>query len=307
MDPNALDDIRTALRQRAEADRFLGATSWPVQRELLRRLSAAAPPRPSPAPPAQSTPPRAPAAAPPPSAPRTAYRPPTPNNVPGRVPAHLIEIAGGPPVLDTPEAVARQRTLDVLNETHVRGCTKCGLVHGRTHTVFGQGNPMARIVFVGEGPGFEEDRSGLAFVGRAGQLLTVMIERGMGLNRRDVYICNVVKCRPPENRTPAPDEIIACSPYLMEQLRIIRPEVIVALGAPAAQTLLSTRAPIGQLRGRFHDFHPSGAPLGIEPPIPLMPTYHPAYLLRNPADKSKAWADLKLVLTRLGLPIPGAG
>lgn len=307
MDPDTLDEIRTALRQRAEADRFLGATSWPVKRELLRRPSAAAPPRATPAPSGQPAPPPAPASVSQPSAPRTAYRPSRGNADAGRAPAHLIEIAGGPPVLDTPEALARQKTLNVLNQTQVRGCTKCGLAHGRTQTVFGQGSPMARIVFVGEGPGFEEDRSGLAFVGRAGQLLSVMIERGMGLNRRDVYICNVVKCRPPENRTPAPDEIIACSPYLMEQLRIIRPEVIVALGAPASQTLLNTRAPIGQLRGRFHDFHPSGAPLGIEPPIPLMPTYHPAYLLRNPADKSKAWADLKLVLTRLGLPIPGAG
>ena len=125
----------------------------------------------------------------------------------------------------------------------------------------------------------------------------------MGLTRDEVYICNVLKCRPPENRTPATDEIAACSPYLFEQLTTLDPEVIVALGAPAAQTLLNTTESIGRLRGRFHDFYPSGSAL-IGKPVPLMPTYHPAYLLRSPGEKGKAWDDLKKVMTRLGLPIP---
>ncbi|MCK6457804.1 MAG: uracil-DNA glycosylase [Phycisphaerae bacterium] len=204
---------------------------------------------------------------------------------------------------DPDELRRRLATLQTLDETQVRGCRKCGLADGRTQTVFGQGSVAARIVFVGEAPGFEEDRTGQPFVGRAGELLTAMIERGMGLRRDDVYICNVIKCRPPNNRTPAPDEIAACCPYLFEQLRTIQPEVIVALGAPAAQTLLNTRESIGKLRGRFHDFYPSGSAL-VGDPVPLMPTFHPAYLLRSPWEKAKAWEDLKLVLTRLELPIP---
>jgi len=190
-----------------------------------------------------------------------------------------------------------------LYEDHVRNCTLCHLATMRTQVVFGQGNPDARIVFVGEAPGFEEDRQGLAFVGRAGHLLTAMIERGMGLKREDVYICNVLKCRPPNNRTPSTDEIAACAPHLFEQLRIIEPQVIIALGAPAAQTLLNTKDSIGRLRGRFHDFYPSGSAL-VGNPIPLMATYHPAYLLRSPWEKRKAWEDLKRVMERLGLPIP---
>jgi uracil-DNA glycosylase family 4 len=190
-----------------------------------------------------------------------------------------------------------------LEEDHVRDCAVCHLASMRTQTVFGQGNPDARIVFVGEAPGFEEDRQGLPFVGRAGQLLNAMIERGMGLKREDVYICNVLKCRPPNNRTPSTDEIAACSPYLFEQIRIIQPEVIIALGAPAAQTLLCTKESIGRLRSRFHDFYLPGDSLS-GPAIPVMPTYHPAYLLRTPGEKRKAWEDLKLVMQRLGIPLP---
>jgi DNA polymerase len=141
----------------------------------------------------------------------------------------------------------------------------------------------------------------LAFVGRAGQLLTKMIE-AMTLTRDEVFICNVLKCRPPENRDPAADEILACSPYLMRQLEIIRPEVIVALGAPAARTLLQTSDSIGRLRGRFHDFYIEGPLAGN--PTPLMPTYHPAYLLRSPQQKGKAWADLQAVMAKLGLERP---
>jgi len=202
------------------------------------------------------------------------------------------------------DAAANAERLRALDQTQVKGCRKCRLCEGRTQTVFGQGNPAARLAFVGEGPGFEEDKQGLAFVGAAGQLLTKMIS-AMGASRDEVYICNVVKCRPPDNRTPQADEILACSPYLHEQLAIIRPEIIVALGAPAAKMLLNTAESIGKLRGRFHEFHgegESGAGLSIR----VMPTYHPAYLLRTPEDKVKVWADLQLVMAELGLKQPQA-
>lgn len=194
---------------------------------------------------------------------------------------------------------ARIERLRVLDVQRVKPCIKCGLCGTRSQTVFGQGNANARLVFVGEAPGYEEDKQGLAFVGPAGQLLSKMIG-AMGLARGDVYICNVIKCRPPENRTPSNDEIAACSPYLYEQLAIIQPEAIVALGAPAAKTLLQTGESIGRLRGRFHDFILPGS----EEAIPLMPTYHPAYLLRTPSDKGKTWSDLQQVMKLLGLPLP---
>lgn len=200
------------------------------------------------------------------------------------------------------ELIIRRESLERLGKERVGVCTRCGLSKTRHKVVFGQGNPAARLVFVGEAPGADEDAQGLAFVGRAGQLLTRMIA-AMGLTRDQVFICNILKCRPPNNREPAPDEISACWPHLDEQLRIIRPEVIVALGKPAAQTLLRTSAGIGELRGRWHDYYVSGSPL-IGPPTPLMPTYHPAYLLRSPGEKRKAWNDLQLVMARLGLPMP---
>ncbi len=158
-------------------------------------------------------------------------------------------------------------------------------------------------MFVGEGPGAEEDRQGIPFVGRAGQLLTKMIE-AMTLRRDEVYICNVVKCRPPGNRTPTPQEMDACSPYLFRQLAILRAEVIVALGTPAAQTLLATRLSVGRLRGAVHHFPPAPlAHLGL-PPARLIASYHPAYLLRNPNAKKDAWEDLKLAMRELGLKVP---
>lgn len=200
------------------------------------------------------------------------------------------------------DAVANTERLRILDLSQVKSCRKCRLCEGRTQTVFGQGSPTARLVFVGEGPGFEEDKQGLAFVGAAGQLLTRMIN-AMGVSRDDVYICNVVKCRPPENRTPQADEILACSPYLHEQLAIIRPEIIVALGAPAAKTLLNTADAIGKLRGRFHEYHGQGE-LGAGLSIRVMPTYHPAYLLRTPEDKGKVWADLQMVMAEIGLKLP---
>jgi DNA polymerase len=171
-------------------------------------------------------------------------------------------------------------------------CTRCKLARGRNRLVFGVGNPSAEVVFVGEGPGEEEDRQGEPFVGRAGQLLTKMIE-AMGYARGDVYIANVVKCRPPGNRNPEPDEIEACEPFLRAQLAAIRPRVIVALGKFAAQTLLRDSTPISRLRGRWAAYE------GVR----LMPTFHPAYLLRSPEEKKKAWEDLQLVMKDLGKPL----
>ena len=175
-------------------------------------------------------------------------------------------------------------------------CTRCPLHAGRTKLVFGEGNPRARLVFVGEGPGRDEDLSGRPFVGAAGRLLD-KITAAIGLGREEVYICNVVKCRPPDNRDPAPDEAATCGPFMRRQLGIIRPAVVVALGRPAAGFLLGTDAPIGQLRGRFHDLD------GIR----LMPTYHPAYLLRNAAGKRPVWEDMKQVRDLLGPRPAGAG
>jgi len=190
-----------------------------------------------------------------------------------------------------------------LEARFVRGCTKCRLHAGRTQTVFGVGHPRPDLVFVGEGPGADEDAQGLPFVGRAGQLLTRMIA-AMTLTREQVYICNVVKCRPPDNRTPADDEMATCSPYLFRQLAILRPKAIVALGRPAAQTLLAKKVAITALRGVLHDFPPPAlAAIGV-PPAKLMPTFHPAYLLRNPAAKADAWKDLQVVMRLLGLRAP---
>src|SRR5579859_355350 len=169
-------------------------------------------------------------------------------------------------------------------------CTRCKLHRGRTKLVFGDGNPDAQLVFVGEGPGRDEDAQGLPFVGRAGKLLTQMIE-AMGLRRQDVYICNVVKCRPPENRTPEKDEVETCSPFLLRQLDVISPKVIVCLGAVAAQTLLETNRGISHFRGQWLEFR------GRK----LMATYHPAYLLRNPSAKGEVWKDLQKVMVVLGL------
>jgi DNA polymerase len=205
--------------------------------------------------------------------------------------------------LDMPidEYNRRHSHLRDIDEKQVRQCTKCHLHETRTKTVFGQGDIRTRLVFVGEAPGFDEDQQGLAFVGKAGQLLTKMIE-AMGLKREWVFICNILKCRPPDNRTPAPDEINACWPYLDEQLRTIQPDIIVALGKPASQTLLRTDESIGRLRGVWREYYPSGT-VGEGQPIALMPTYHPAYLLRSPNEKGKAWSDLKQVMERLGLPM----
>ena len=178
----------------------------------------------------------------------------------------------------------------------VAACRKCGLCETRTQTVFSDGGPHARIMFVGEAPGADEDAKGLPFVGRAGQLLTRMIEDGMGIPRKDVYITNILKCRPPGNRNPEPAEIASCRGYLEEQIGIVRPEVLVALGKFAAQFLLDMDEGIMRLRGRWGDYHG----------IPVMPTFHPSFLLRQPEKKRDAWEDLLKVLAKLGIDPPPA-
>jgi len=189
-------------------------------------------------------------------------------------------------------AIRTAESLEALREV-LGDCRRCKLCKGRTNIVFGVGNPAARLMFVGEGPGEDEDRQGIPFVGKAGALLTDIITKGMRIARDDVYIANVVKCRPPENRNPEPDEIVACEPFLRRQIELVRPEVIVSLGNFATQALLGDRTSISRRRGRWHEF--AGTP--------LMPTFHPAYLLRNPSDKRLVWDDIKLVMERLGLPV----
>jgi len=186
----------------------------------------------------------------------------------------------------TPSVVAG--SLEELRAA-IGDCRRCKLCSGRTNLVFGVGNPRAKLMFVGEGPGRDEDLQGEPFVGRAGQLLTDIITKGIGLKREDVYIANVVKCRPPDNRDPEPDEVAACEPFLKKQIDLIGPDIIVALGRFAVQTLLQSKMPITKLRGNWHSYH------GIK----LMPTFHPAYLLRNPADKKLVWEDIKKVINEL--------
>ena len=233
---------------------------------------------------------------PPPILPLAQRLPVAPPPQPHPVPAQLKPAAHAAierPVADQASAHSSERGCGSEPLARIRGelgeCARCKLAGGRTKLVFGVGNPVAELVFVGEGPGADEDREGEPFVGRAGQLLTRMIE-AMGYRREQVYIANVVKCRPPGNRNPEPDEIAACEPFLRAQLDAIRPRVIVALGKFAAQTLLRDPTPITRLRGRWAEYQ------GIR----LMPTFHPAYLLRSPEEKKKAWEDLQLVMKELG-------
>ncbi len=186
-------------------------------------------------------------------------------------------------------------TLESLRQ-HIGNCQLCSLSISRKNLVFGAGNEKARLVFVGEAPGADEDRQGLPFVGEAGGILTRIIH-AMGFKREEIYICNVLKCRPPGNRNPHKDEIASCSPLLIQQLEIIKPEVIVALGTFATQTLLDNKEPISKLRGSFHVYHG----------IPLMPTFHPSFLLRNRGNKQyywDVWSDMVQVLQKLNLPVP---
>lgn len=197
---------------------------------------------------------------------------------------------------DSPPVPPEERAglLKALAE-EVAGCVKCPfLVKSRTQTVFADGSPTARLMFIGEAPGFEEDRSGVPFVGPAGQLLTDMITKGMGLTREEVYIANVVKCRPPNNRNPLPEESSNCLPYLERQIEIVRPEYICLLGGVATSALLNTALGVGRLRGKWHRIRG----------IPTIATYHPSYLLRRPAAKKEAWADLQMLMRAMGIPIP---
>jgi uracil-DNA glycosylase family 4 len=227
---------------------------------------------------------------------KTVRKPELPKPAPAIAPAtpkrsHLpLPVAGGPSLFESVDKIADDTLLKIRED--LGDCTRCKLHSTRNKIVFGDGNPKAELVFVGEGPGADEDAQGLPFVGRAGKLLTQMIE-AMGLQRKDVYICNVVKCRPPENRQPEEDEIHTCSPFLLRQIDTIAPKVIVCLGAVAAKTLLQTNRGISQFRGEWLEFR------GRK----LLATYHPAYLLRNPPAKSEVWKDLQKVMAVLGLDV----
>ena len=206
----------------------------------------------------------------------------------------IVRTGGGPLLFESPAPVIKDKpgALKLIRQD-IGDCTRCRLHKGRTNLVFGVGNVNAELMFVGEGPGADEDAQGEPFVGRAGQLLNNMIS-AMGLKRQDVYIANVVKCRPPGNRTPEKDECDTCSPFLMRQIDVIRPKVIVALGAVAAKNLLAVNDSMANLRGRWYDFRESR----------LLVTYHPAYLLRDPRQKKEAWKDLQMVMKYLGLKAP---
>lgn len=279
------------VRQHAETARLLGVDFVPVSRttaDAAAAVAAAAPSPPQPelspeAPPAASH-----APAPAPAAPAAAAEP---RPIP----------AGG---LSREEAQAR---LDELRERYERDAPHKKFVTAHTKIVFGEGDPRARLMFIGEAPGADEDRTGRPFVGRAGQLLDKMIV-AMGLRREDVYIANVLKTRPPNNATPTKDEAALCAPYLFEQVAIISPEVIVTLGLPATRTVLGSEETMTRLRGKWGSFTPPLA-LGVTEPIPVMPTYHPAFLLRSytPDNRAKVWSDLQKVMERLGLTPPAKG
>lgn len=274
-----LAEVLRQTRDYLEALRDDGVTKLEVSLEAAARLQAPRRARQA------AAPVREPARAAPVPAPvqRSSARP---------APAPAPSVQGVP---TTPPADSDVKATLARVAAIVARCTRCPLHRDRTRTVPGQGNLHPELMFVGEGPGAEEDRQGLAFVGDAGQLLTRMIQ-AMGLTRDDVFIANVVKCRPPGNRQPAPDEMATCLPYLREQIGALKPKVIVALGATAAHALLAVETPISRLRGQWTRFE------GID----LMPTFHPAYLLRNPASKREVWADLQLVLKRLGRTPPPA-
>jgi DNA polymerase len=256
---NPAPDLRRMLRQHVESLRAAGI-EW-----LPKPTTTAASPAPA-------TPP----------ATAAGFLPPAPDL--------LFEQISQAPTLTLEQ---KRHELTVLNEKQVVGCTRCtDLARLRTQTVFGVGNPNTELVFVGEAPGADEDAQGEPFVGAAGQLLNKIII-ACKMKREDVYICNVLKCRPPGNRTPLPDEVANCRGYLDRQLELIRPKFICALGACAAQALLETTQSIGKLRGRFHDYH------GIQ----VWCTYHPAYLLRNPAAKRDVWEDMKKLMAAMGRPV----
>ena len=225
----------------------------------------------------------------------------TEESIPQREPQEDQPIPPRKPISVPPQIASavpsadRASALQLIRD-EIGDCTRCALHSGRNKIVFGDGSPSARLMFVGEGPGADEDAQGLPFVGKAGQLLNNMIA-AMGLKREEVYIANVVKCRPPGNRTPEPEEANTCSPFLFRQIDVVRPQVLVALGATAATYLLGQRQPLAGLRGRVHAFR------GMQ----LIVTYHPAYLLRDPRQKKEAWADLQIAMRELGLKAPVKG
>jgi len=224
-----------------------------------------------------------------------APRIPAPIPAPAPVPVPVPAASSDPPAAEI--SADERRTRLALLADEARSCTKCGLHEQRQQAVFARGNPFSEVCFVGEGPGAEEDARGEPFVGAAGQLLDKMIA-AMGYRRDDVYICNIVKCRPPNNRKPEPAEMATCTPFLTAQLGLIRPRVIVALGATAVQGLIGTTEGITRLRGKWKLYKGS---------IPIMPTFHPAYLLRNPPAKREVWADLQEVMRHLGKAVPAKG
>ena len=212
------------------------------------------------------------------------------------VPAAASPVAKETARTVTSPQIAQPATLEAIRE-EIGDCTRCKLHKGRTNIVFGEGDSKATIVFVGEGPGFEEDQQGRPFVGAAGQLLTDIIEKGMNIKRAEVYICNIVKCRPPNNRNPEPDEVESCIGFVKQQIRAIHPTVIVTLGNVPTQNLLNTKQGITKLRGVWQEYEG----------IPVMPTFHPSYLLRSPGEKKWVWVDIKNVLKRLGMQVPTKG
>ncbi|WP_309890375.1 uracil-DNA glycosylase [Archangium sp.] len=281
-----LEDLRRHLLWQEEnggrvlqVDARLAAELRAARPQVMQRAQAPAP-RPAPAAPP------APVSPPPQASPTPATRPPAARATLA-VPETPV-IARPAPVGLPGVAEGERPTLDQIRR-ELGDCRRCKLCDGRKNIVFGSGNPRAELVFVGEGPGADEDVQGVPFVGAAGQLLTKMIE-AMGYRRDDVYICNVVKCRPPGNRNPEPDEVTACEPFLRAQLKAVQPKAIVALGKFAAQTLLRNSTPITKMRGNWREYE------GIQ----LMPTFHPAYLLRQPAEKKKAWEDLQQVMKFFG-------
>jgi uracil-DNA glycosylase len=275
-----LDSIRDYLAQLAEE----GIEGLPVTTPVRARAAAAmAAPAAISAAESARTAPEAMRADPRPSAPLAKSSKPRPAPMPADLFSRYPELE-------------KTATLEELRE-FIGDCKRCKLAPLRTHLVFGVGNPQADLMFVGEAPGADEDARGEPFVGRAGQLLTDIIERGMGLRRTDVYICNVIKCRPPDNRNPESDEVAACEPFLMRQIDLVRPRAIVGLGSFAVQALLKVKTPISRLRGVWQEVR------GVR----MMPTFHPAYLLRNPGDKRLVWQDIQEVMKLLGRPVARRG
>ncbi len=278
------DALIRQVRQRLES----------LRRDGLDRIPAppVGPRASRPEPPTVAPPPRRPEPAP---VPRAAPEPP-----PAAAPPPLPRAASlfDEPTIDAEPRVPAEDRPAMLAElaATIAGCTLCAeLASTRTQTVFGEGSPTARLMFVGEAPGETEDKTGRPFVGRAGELLTDMITKGMGLRREDVYIANILKSRPPANRDPMPAEVRNCLPYLDRQIAIIRPAFLCILGKPAAHALLETALPVGRLRGRWHTVRG----------IPAIVSWHPAYLLRNPAAKREAWDDLQLLMRAMGIAPPG--